>query len=127
MEILKLYRTSHIRTLVASVLAFVFSNYSINTIDKEYKSNHQTSSALEIETFTELVLDEILQMPGILADSEEHENETSTGCVFLFFLTTADSLLLNKTFRFLTLQNLFIEDLFSSHKPNTIIPPPKVS
>jgi hypothetical protein len=112
---------------MVSILAFVFVNYSINTIDKEYKSNHQTSSALEIETLTELILEEILQLPDIIADSEDHENEKSTGHGLTFFINSTNPVIPNTALKSIKHQNLFIENHFNSYHPGTVSPPPEVS
>jgi hypothetical protein len=125
LRLLEPFRALPIKATLGLVLGMTFLNFSINTIDREYKSEHQTSSQTEIETFTELILDDFFKL-NLIADSEEQESEHSTSSIFGFCLTMPVDFLLAYPKAATLLPLISHHNIFVSRSTPPQSPPPKI-
>jgi hypothetical protein len=128
MKVVGMFRMFGVKAGISLLLALHFLNFSINTVDREYRSQHQTSAALEIETLTELILDEVFDLDHLIADGEEHDHEQiRTSGQLIFSVASIPGFdFSNNAIRTLP-TTYFISDLIQSRKNDTLSPPPKAA
>lgn len=124
MAVMHLFRNTFINRTLAAVVLLTILNFSLNTIQTSWNIGCYTT-AVEIESFTELLVEEVLELPNAIPDTPKNDQESSITPIALF---------ISKTFEVNTLcpnketcsKKPFHVLLYFSIAPERETPPPQV-
>ncbi|MDL5048825.1 hypothetical protein QQ054_22695 [Oscillatoria amoena NRMC-F 0135] len=116
-----LFRNMGLQQVIAGVLLFTILNFSLNTINDYGYSLPEP----EIESFTELLLEELLNIEGAIADTPENDQESSATTFVLFISKSGDFLLAHYNSGSPGILNQGLYFLYSSIISERETPPPQ--
>lgn len=120
---MRLFRNIYIQQTLATVVLLTILNFSLNTFQPS-GNTYCFAPATEIESFTELLFEDMLGLPNVIQDTPENDQESSA---------TSISPFISKTFEVNTqcpskgtrLKKPFHALLYFSIAPERETPPPQ--
>ena len=109
----------------AVMLLFTILNFSLNTINMSANCRYfQTEQ--EIESFSELLLEEVLNIEGAITDTPENDQESSVTSILLYFSNSGNPLL-HCTIQNFTIPCTRFKGSYSSFTSERQTPPPQLA
>jgi hypothetical protein len=120
------FRKVYVQQVLGGVLLATLLNFSLNTIN-DFSCLSTLLPAQEIESFTELLLEEMLDLPGTIQDTPENDQESSiaAGLAFIVYKTVeiVTPFLVDKT----RLNHILFASFYLSRFPEKESPPPQLA
>lgn len=118
------FRKVYVQQVLGGVLLVTLLNFSLNTIN-DLNGLPAFLPTQEIESFAELLLEEVLDLPGTIQDTPENDQESSIAAGLAFIASTTVEIVTPSWVDRIRLNHIFLASFYLSLVPEKESPPPQ--